>query len=103
MHRLMSTAAVFLILSASANGAPRVRAARLVSHGAAVYVQGFYRIDHFYDWPGFYHQYPNTLFGYPNYNWSYFPLYYDYPGCDFVWSRPTTSHKNVQRGTWSCS
>ncbi len=101
MHKLMSTAAALLIFSASANGAPRVRGAR--PHSGPIHVQGFYRVDRFYGWPGFYHQYPSTLFGYPNYNYSYFPLYQDYPGCDFVWANPTAKHRTVQHGVWSCS
>ena len=94
MHRVISTAAAVLMFAVSANGA---------AQGAAAHVQGFYRIDRFYGWPGFYHQYPYTLFGYPNYNWSYFPLYGEYSNCDFVWGKPSGKHKKVQRGTWTCS
>ena len=86
MHRLLTGAAAVLMFTVSAIGAPSV--------------QGFYRVDRFYGLPGFYHQYPYTLFGYPHYNYSYYPLYHDYPDCDFVW--PTVKHKTAQRGIWTC-
>jgi hypothetical protein len=106
MYRLMSGAAAVLMLSvfgivACANGAPTGRGARVSRYNAAIHVQGFYRVPRFHGWHGFYHQYPYTLFGYPNYNWSYYPLYQDYPECDFVWAKPTVKDKSVQRGIWN--
>lgn len=100
-------AAAVLMVSGLADGAPRVRGATVAAHRNPIHVQGFYRVDPFTDVPGFYHQYPYTLFGYPNYKSSYFPLYldYEYPktNCDFVWGRPTARHKPTQRGRWTCS
>jgi hypothetical protein len=89
MYRLMSGAAAVLMFTVSANGASSV--------------QGFYRVDPFYGLHSFYHQYPYTQFGYPNYNWSYYPRYRHYPDCDFVWAKPTAKHKTAQRGVWTCS
>ena len=102
MRRLLSVAAAVLMFSGVAHGASRVRGAKAAPHGNAIHVQGFYRVDPFTDWPGFYHQYPYTLFGYPNYTPSIFPLYheFEYPksNCDFVWPR----HRTNARGVWTC-
>jgi hypothetical protein len=89
VRRLIGGAATVLMLSVSANSAPSV--------------QGFYRVDPFYDLHSFYRQYPYTQFGYPNYHWNYYPRYRHYPNCDFVWPKATAKHKASQRGIWTCS
>jgi hypothetical protein len=63
-------------------------------------VQGFYQVGRLHSFYDFYRQYPYTLFGYPNYNWNYYPLYKNYPACDFVWGKRNS--KTVQHGTWTC-
>jgi hypothetical protein len=97
-----SIAAATLMFSTSAYSAQHIR---VTPAHRAIHVQGFYRVDPFYDWPGSYwHQYPNTLFGYPNYEYSYIPMYQEYssrPNCDFVWGKRGT--RKAQRGVWTCS
>jgi hypothetical protein len=95
MLRLIAATLIFAAFGvADGNGAPARPA-------GTVHAQGFYRVHHFYG--GFYRQYPYTLFGYPNYNWSYYPLYEEYPSCDFVWGKRTGKSKAAQHGTWTCS
>jgi hypothetical protein len=90
MHRLMAA-----VLICSTFGIAQCNSAS----GA---VQGFYRVSPNYGaFYGFYHQYPYTLFGYPNYHWGYYPIYREYPQCDFVWSKRSTKSK-TQHGTWTC-
>ena len=99
MHRFIVGVAAVLIGSAIGLAG--------VANSASIGHAGFRSYHGYPGYPGYYWGlYPNTLFGYPNYNsyWGYpYSLYEDDSGCRFEWPKRTVKHKAVQRGVWTCS